>query len=252
MEILEKAVDMTVKKFEKTPGFGYVVVLASATGGIVLKLFAPESSWLLPLVALAVSFVAYWVGGFLDDIIFEPLYGLQPKEGRPSTFSKWLAGPGARLDNMIEERARAAKKFHLTNQKGIYKTAKKLLSNTELWDGRIKLCLDFSKVFRTLIIPMACLLGWQLLAASTDLPVAGLGCLILTTSITVISIMLYVNLRLHHMRLLYKTVADMPAFRFVVNVTAGCWPPPEVLWSVGDRVISERALLVCQTDPNKK
>jgi hypothetical protein len=75
-----------------------------------------------------------------------------------------------------------------------------------------------------------------------------------TTSIAVLSIVLYVNLRLRHMRLLYNTVAEMPAFRFAVRILepatdSRLW---DVVWSFGDRVISERELSVCQTPAIEK
>jgi hypothetical protein len=213
-----------IKKLEKTPGFGYVVTIASAILGLVLKPVAP--SWSVALLALAVSIVAYWVGGILDDLLFEPIYGLEknPSNASEGFLKRWFVNPIRSLAHkctlaagMRDARARAAKRFHDTNQKGIYKSAKKLLSNTELWDGKIKLSLDLSKAFRTLIIPTVCLLGWQLLAASTDWPapaflgkydaIAWLGYPIWTASIAVISILLYVNLRLFHMKALYETVA---------------------------------------------
>jgi hypothetical protein len=282
MGILNKVVEEIGEKLKKTPGFGYVTTLASAFLGIVLNSEAPESSWSLSLWSLTVSLVAYWFGGLLDGLLFDPIYGLQsednpskdnPSKDNPSKDNLWKAFVGfvqrwflqpirwlAHLPaNMKTERAKAAERFHSTNQKGIYETAKKLLSNTELWDGPIKLCLDLSKAIRTLIIPAVILLGWQLLAASRDWPSPGfldkhdkIAWLwrhpILTASILFVSIVLYVILRLCHMWLLYKKVAEAPAFCFVVD---GLCPRTnsrvsEVMWSVGDRVISERELPVCK------
>jgi hypothetical protein len=276
MGMLENAVGVLGKKLDKTPGFGYVVALVSTILGIVLNSVAPESSWSVALLALAGSFVAYWFGGFLDDLLFEPIYGLPPELDPSNAFGRFLqrrfvkpirrlAHKGTLATDMINARAKAAKRFHPTNQRGIYKTAKKLLSNTELWDGRIKLWLDLSKATRTLIIPTVFLLGFQLLAVSTDWPAtafldkydeiaAWLWNPILTTFIAVVLIVLYVNLRLRHMRLLYKTVAERPAFRFVVDILEPSTDSrsSEVLWSVGDRVISERELPVCETASMEK
>jgi hypothetical protein len=262
MELPEKVLGELEKKLEKTPGLGYVAVLASALLGIFLHPVAPD--WSVALLALAVSFVAYWVGGFLDELLFEPIYGLRPQKNpfgglvrrQFVTSIRWLRR-SALAEGMRAARKKAAKTFHPTNQRGIYETAKKLLSNTELWDGRIKLWLDLSKTARTLIVPAASLLGWQLLSARTDGPapaflethdeIAWLGNPIWTTLLLVISLVLYVRLRLLHMRTLYKKVAGLHAFRFSVPVlepTADS-RSAEVLWSVGERVISERELPVC-------
>lgn len=269
MAMIEEAFGELKKKLEKTPGLGYVVILASGILGIVLKSVTPESSWWLTPLAIFVSALAYWVGGFLDDLLFEPIYGLPPKKERSNAFCRFIIRP-IRLfaqrrplaAQMIKDRARAANRFHPTNQRGIYQTAKKLLSNTERWDGQIKLWLDLSKASRTLIIPAVVLLAWELLAAimhwpSPGLPdksgkIAWLAHPAWTGSIAVISIVIYVHLRLRHMQLLYERVADTPAFRFVVRVLepktgSGLF---EVLWSFGDRVISENELLVCQTPPD--
>jgi hypothetical protein len=270
MVILNKVVEEIGEKLKKTPGFGYVTTLASAFLGIVLNSEAPESSWSLSLWSLSISLLAYWVGGLLDGLLFDPIYGPPSVEKPSNAFGRfvqrwffqpiqWLAHKVPPAAKMREQRAKAAERFHPTNQRGIYGTAKKLLSNTELWDGLIKLCLDLSKAIRTLIIPAVCLLGWQLLDPSMDWPVPGfldkhdkIAWLwrhpILTASILFVWIVLYVILRLCHMWLLYKKVAEAPAFSFVVQALhprTGSMSP-EVMWSVGDRVISEGELPVCQ------
>ena len=149
MDVLKEIASELGKKFEKTPGFGYVALIVSSVLGFVLKPTAQEanteSHWSIGFFSLAIALAAYWCGGLLDDYLFDPFYGLPPepdmdrKSGPFRQFLRsWLIEPLRRVlasstlaVEVTSARQKAAQNFHPTNQRGIYKSAKKLLSNTD-------------------------------------------------------------------------------------------------------------------------
>ena len=268
MDASKEVVKELTKKFEKTPGFGYVVAIASLAFSAALEQSGQVSELQRGLLAIGVALIAYWFGGFLDELLFDPIYGLPPEEVPKTTIGKfvrsWVRTPLARLASrstlvteMTKERQEAARIFHPTNQKGIYATAKKLLMHTDVWDGRIKLWLDLSKVARTLVLPALFLFLWEASARICGLPgptfpseqsvTSWLASPIGPAMVGLISMILYVDLRLRHMRLLYKELDATPTFSFHVQsvLVRGDCGGSKILWSVGDKVIAQKRLPVC-------
>lgn len=140
---------------EGVPGFALVTIVLGAVLPFVLQLRAagPSESvplkmtrQALPIIVLVLAWIGYFLGHYLDPLLFDPIWGVPGirnfrKGLRRILFFEWLDQSRNMLADQWERPVT-----------GIFAKAQDLMNKTELWDKRIKWPLEWSKAFRSLAI----------------------------------------------------------------------------------------------------
>lgn len=238
---------------KKWPGFVQLTSLLAMIG--VLYLHQPKdelTKWQTVLV-LAVAVLLYKMGSRLDDIVFDPLYGLKPSS-RPKRvwrpvacwiFSpiKWIVNRLPGTKEMPEKRKAATERLRgrITGTKftcetteacsGIYSSAKTLFEGSEEWDNGVKPWLEMSKVTRSLVWPLIALLFLDIEHDRGHIPWFGslreipilkwFAWWEISFAGLFLALVLYVWLRAFHMRAMYKLVNESEYSRFPIGYASG-------------------------------
>jgi hypothetical protein len=235
---------------EGVPGFALVAIVLGAVLPFVLPLGAEgplESGPLkmtrqaLPVIILVLAWVGYFLGHYLDSLLFDPIWVVPGIRDMPNGFRRIL------LFEWLDQSRTALADQWERPVTGIFAKAQDLMSRTELWDKKMKWPLEWSKAFRSLAI-LGCVAltlwyRWQwillifffsfillfvhtgrrwtalkTLVFGTTLVCALIRLLLLTSdhiqrwmfrpltlaAVTVVSAVLYLGLRIRHVRTLYE------------------------------------------------
>src|SRR5215467_11266195 len=152
---------------EGVPGFAVVAIIVGALLPIILAAgaeTAPEAGAhgivkeVIPVIALVLAWAGYFLGHYLDDVLFDPIWGTPGIRNRSKILQKVLFF--TRLDSA---RTALADAWHRPVT-GIFAKAQDLMGKTELWEKKIKWPLELSKAVRSLtilalvalILPISC------------------------------------------------------------------------------------------------
>lgn len=174
MNIPEAVSDYFKSKAKKVPGLAYVATVISGIAAITLNRPEHDFHLLEVWVIWFVAFLFYFFSGILDDIVFDPLYGIQdpdredwkrkwPPDARVIFLPiQWIVNLLPRTKKLTGIRRDAADKLNPDNylSKGIYKSAEMFISKSEEWKDKyiVKIWLDLSKAARAFVIPLFILL----------------------------------------------------------------------------------------------
>ena len=226
------------RRAKKWPGIVQVASLLAVIA--VLVLHKPEKEFTLweTALVLALAVLFHTMGGTLDDIVFDPLYGLKPSGllkrawrfiARGMFFPiKFIADLLPRTKEMANERKAATEELRTRisgstftcgkddDCKGIYNSAKTLLESSEEWDDHVKPWLEMSKTIRSFVWPLIVVLvydvehyRWRMAWLDRLLSPRALNWLTwweVSLSALLLALVLYVWLRAFHMRAMYKLV----------------------------------------------
>jgi hypothetical protein len=159
---------------EGVPGFALVALVV----GLVLPFALPPSEapahprdaievvrQSLPVVAVVIAWLAYFLGHYLDDVIFDPVWGVRTRAAtagrqRPALFERALRRiPGVKQLEVSREKLAKRWKRPLT---GTFAKAQDLTARTEVWEKKIKWPLEWSKACRSFVILGLIVLALQL------------------------------------------------------------------------------------------
>ena len=241
------------KRAKKWPG---IVQVASLLGVIVaLAIHKPEKEFGLwqTVLVLALAVLFHRIGTTLDAVVFGPLYGLEPSKPLKRVW-RFVARrlffiiklvvdrlPGTR--EMQEKRSEAAgtlrckiagSKFTYqkdVNCEGVYDDAKVLLEKSDEWDDHIKPWLELSKAIRSFIWPLTAIFiydvghdRWPMPWLDNALSVSVLNWLswwAVSISALFLALVLYIWLRILHMRAMYKLVKESKFILLPIECTEG-------------------------------
>lgn len=149
---------------EDVPGFALVAIVLGALLPCVFPLGAegPSESGAvkitrqaLPVIVLVLAWVGHFLGHYVDPLLFDPIWGSPGIRNRSESLERILAFK--RLD---QSRTGLADQWERPVT-GIFAKAQDLMSNTEVWHGKIKWPLEWSKAFRSLaILGVIALTSW--------------------------------------------------------------------------------------------
>jgi hypothetical protein len=235
---------------------GYVQVASLVTVFMALVIHKPEKEFALwqtaVVLVLAASF--YLLGSKLDAVVFAPLYGLKPvnplKRGwrfmarglfspiklvvdqLPGTYemTDWRKAAAETLRGKI-----AGSKFTCSDEdkdcEGVYNSAKALFERSDEWDDNVKPWLEISKAIRSFIWPLAIILvydvgldHWHIPWLDDLLSVPVLNWLSrwgVSLAALFLALVLYLWLRIFHMRALYKLVNNSEYILFPIKCDRG-------------------------------
>lgn len=140
---------------EGVPGFALV---ATVLGGVIpfLLPFAAEgpsdtgplslTKQALPVIILVLAWVGYFLGHYLDPLLFDPIWGSPGICKASKTIRRIFF-----FQRLDESRTGLADEWKRPVS-GIFAKAQDLMSKTELWDKKVKWPLEWSKAFRSLAI----------------------------------------------------------------------------------------------------
>jgi hypothetical protein len=177
-----------------------------------------ERASLASLLATPLALIAFFMGNFWDDRVFDPLYSVDPRHnfrGRWLNTSRrnilGLFPAGTDLDT---QRKAAINALQLSSAEGLYGAAKDKLMKSKQWKAVDRL-LFLSKLCRSLIWP-SFLVGAGLLARVAYLLIVerrlaaaslvGGGVFVLFGALLFVP---YINLRVEHMVLLYRRASGL-------------------------------------------
>ena len=238
------------KRAKKWPGIVQVASLLAVI--MALAINKPEKEFALwqtaLVVALAVLF--HFMGTTLDAVVFDPLYGLKPS---PSTLLKrglrlmarglfspiklvvdQLPGTYEMADCRKAAAENLRSKIEGTNctceedkdREGVYNSAKALFEGSDEWDDKVKPWLEISKAIRSFIWPLAAILvydvghdhsHWHMPWLDDLLSVPVLNWLSrweVSVAALFLALVLYLWLRVFHMRAMYKLVNNIEYILF--------------------------------------
>jgi hypothetical protein len=231
---------MLERRAKRWPGIVQVASLLAAIAALLLH--KPEKElavWETALV-LFLAILLYVMGTTLDEIVFDPLYGLKPSSLRKRAWGFVARGifspiqfivdnlPGtsqmAHYRKLATEELRgkiSRSTFIYTKEEDcqrIYNDAKTLLESSEEWDDHVKPWLEMSKAIRSFVWPLLTIfvydLGhgrWSIPWLDTVLRVPVLNLLALrgvSLAALLLALVLYIWLRAFHMRAMYKLVKN--------------------------------------------
>jgi hypothetical protein len=182
MNIIGQVGEYLKSKSEKVPGLAYVATIISGVVTIFLDISEENFSlWIISIVWFF-SFVFYFFSGIIDDIIYEPLYGLPGSNVKGFKFTwsnvarfvfapiRCIVDSLPKTRDMSEIRQSAARKFDPNKITDIYKSAKKIFDGKDEWKDKVKIWLDLSKAARAFIIPLFIVLISDLLYLVSNWP----------------------------------------------------------------------------------
>jgi hypothetical protein len=235
------AAKLLESKAKKWPGIVQTVSLLIMIATLAFN--KPESEFGLWQTALvvAVAVLLYRFGAILDDLVFDPLYGLKPSDEAlklwpkvaAKLFSpiKWFVDQLPGTKDMVNDRKEATKVLRpridlnfitgdVTDKDcvGIYAAAKTLFEGSDQWEDQVKPPLELSKVIRSVICPIFAILVfdvvnsiWKMAWFDRLLRAPVLNWLVwweVSLTLLLLALVLYVWLRVLHMRAMYKLVSS--------------------------------------------
>jgi hypothetical protein len=238
MSIIRQVGEYLKSKSEKVPGLAYVATIISGIMAIFLNVSEENFGlWIISIVWF-VSFMFYFFSGIIDDIIYEPLYGLPRSNVKGLKFIwlrvariifapiRWVVDSLPKTRDISEVRQSAARKFHSNKITGIYGSAKKIFDGRDEWQDKVKIWLDLSKAARAFIIPLFIVLisdllyvvsGWPDVRAISNYNILNWFIHWPVALIALITIFIvYLWFRILHMIALYDLVAKANVFTFEV------------------------------------
>jgi hypothetical protein len=149
---------------EGVPGFALVAIVLGGVLPLVLPLGtegASETGTLklarqaLPVIVLILAWVGYFLGHYLDPLLFDPVWGAPGIQNWSEALRKVL------FFERLNESRKALADHWKRPVTGIFAKAQDLMSKTNLWDKKIKWPLEWSKAFRSLaILGVVALTSW--------------------------------------------------------------------------------------------
>jgi hypothetical protein len=175
-------------------GLGFA---ASVFGSLVALAHAREEpEW--EVVAIWVgAFSFHRLGSWLDSWVYDPLFGVD------GFFGDYL--------DSSRERARSKfKQLGWETPKGLYKTSEMVFEHSKAWESKVELALELSKAARTFVVPLLGLFIWEVAGGRLleDVRKTWLGTPSIVGSLCLLSLLLYLGLRVLHNRALYRLVDD--------------------------------------------
>ncbi len=158
----KEVVKLAERFAEGLPGFALVALAL----GALLPLSIPAGSerqlapgekvkQFLPVIAVVLAYFSYFTGHYLDDWMFDPIWGLPGCLKSEGFLRRFLL-----VDWLDKQRMGLAKNLKRP-ETGIFAKAQQLASGTEVWEKKIKWPLEFSKAFRSLVVmDLVALLLW--------------------------------------------------------------------------------------------
>ena len=185
--------------FEKIHGLGFAATILAALLAWAAAKERPGKELLVTLAIWAVTLTLFSIGGRLDRILYDPVFGVR---------GLWRSA----LDS---ERAAVRDKFAqldwTINQ--IQEASRSLFEHSSAWDEHVKFPYEISKASRTFVIPLLLLFiyeiaGWPWGSITREFRNGPLGRPEVIAGLWLVTVSLYVGLRVHHNRALYKLVAE--------------------------------------------
>jgi hypothetical protein len=139
---------------EGVPGFALVAIVLGSLMPFILPIAPespskPEAEWTrqtLPVIAFVLAWVGYFLGHYLDDLLFDPIWGV-PTTRRPKESSRRRPF----FDRLNNSRTALADHWERPVT-GIFVKAQELMGKTELWEKKVKWPLEWSKAFRSFVV----------------------------------------------------------------------------------------------------
>lgn len=230
---------------EKLMGVKEVAALVVAVTTFATGIETQDLSLWQFVAIWCVVYAAYILGRLLDKYLFDQLYGatckrvtaneIEEEHTSQSPFSLWARLqhayhvfidllPGAHM-LMYASRAAAAKQLGASDRtKGLHETAEKLFSHTDAWADKVKPVMVWSKAARTVAVLLMGLTVYGSLYYSHDFPVytpAWRDFVVklllwwpLPLLVSMLALLVYLTLRVHHMNVLYALVSRSNVRRF--------------------------------------
>jgi len=209
---------------KKSPGLGLVVAGLTAIIAFGLHKSSRDFGVFPLLVILGIAYIFYRVGSFLDyffGIYYSADKDLSSRRGR------WAR----KLDGARQGAARKlleGKKDTRYRTSGLYGTAVKLFGKSDDWDDQVKPWLNLSKAARAFVIPLFLILVYDALTnwltppnwlvppnwLASSLVWSILSQWLVAAIMLIISLFLYVRLRIRHMVALYELIEKANVFSF--------------------------------------
>jgi hypothetical protein len=166
---------------EGVPGFALVAILLGAVLPVALREVSETTqpgtpriiTQTLPVIVFVLAWLAYFLGHYLDDLIFDPIWGARGMRRLDALMFDpiWDMEFGRLLlfHPLNKRRTELADKWQRPVT-GIFAKAEALLSGTELWEKKVKRPLEWSKAFRSLLIlglfALTLAVTWQWMAST--------------------------------------------------------------------------------------
>ena len=189
--------------FDKVHGLGFAAAILGALLAWAATRKNPGEELLFTLAIWATTIVLFYVGGRLDGILYDPLFG-----------TKGL------LSNILDtERKDVLAKFEKldwsTNE--IQEASRSVFEHTTQWDDHVRLSYEMSKACRTFIVPLLLLfvyemVGWPWGNITAEFREGPLGRPALVAGLWLTMVCLYLGLRLLHNKRLYNLVTKAKIF----------------------------------------
>jgi hypothetical protein len=145
---------------EGVPGFALVAIVVASLMPFMLPTgpespSEPRAQWIfrqaLPVIAFVLAWVGYFLGHYLDDLLFDPIWGVPDTRGPKESFRRRPF-----FDRLNNSRTELADHWERPVT-GIFVKAQELMGKTELWEKKIKWPLEWSKAFRSFVV--LCVVG---------------------------------------------------------------------------------------------
>lgn len=184
--------------FDKIQGLGFAAallafLLAVSSG---MEHAAREQVILLAVWAAAIAF--YWLGHYLDRLVYDPLFG--------------VSGRWSRVLDRERDRVRAKLRSLGWPDSELQATARSLFESSSAWQDKVRHSYEASKACRSFVLPMLMLCLYELIAPHLGLPNvfshSPLGWPGLAAGLCVAALGLYLGLRILHNKRLYSLVAE--------------------------------------------
>jgi hypothetical protein len=148
------------------------------------------------------AYVFHRLGRILDSRIYDPLFGA---DGRFRKFLDKSRSDAESQFDTLEWKITDLK----TRRKELYKTSEMVFEDSGVWGEKVELALELSKAARTFVLPLFGLFIWDTARGPlpTDFP-SWLADSSWVGSIFVLSLLLYLGLRVMHNLALYGLVAS--------------------------------------------